>query len=225
MKPWTKAKKDREWQIKVKTKALIEKAPSGIKGSGLFATEYIKKGQAICLIDGVLLPYTDEQSAEIKEYAMHFDEQTLIMPENINDTGWHLINHSCNANSDFIEGQCVKARHAISAGKEITAPYHWAKKVPVECLCGEEYCAGNIGIISGKHSEGGGESIVREIIRWNKYGDGTLIKGLEMQHGRERLLQFYEEAYRRLGLLQPWESLKYNTKFPNNFMSIILSPH
>jgi hypothetical protein len=151
-KPWTQAKAAREEKQLADSKALTRKQPSCIGGSGLFATQAIKKGQLICPLDGARKPHAEVEAAPPDhwwhEYALGASAEGWSMIPDLESVGWHLANHSCNPNAiiDAKRDHYLVARRDISPDQEITFYYGWERFEPMPCHCGEEHCTGNIGL-------------------------------------------------------------------------------
>jgi hypothetical protein len=156
-KPWTQAREVRHEKELADGKALIRKQLSAIRGSGLFATGAIKKGQLICPLDGTRKTHAEVQAAPRDhwwhEYALGSSAEGWSVVPELDSVGWHLANHSCNPNAliDAKRDNYLVARRDIAPDQEITFDYGWERFEPMPCHCGEEHCSGNIGL---HHPEG-----------------------------------------------------------------------
>jgi hypothetical protein len=156
-KPWTQAREARHQKELADGKALIRKQPSAIGGSGLFATQAIKKGQLICPLDGTRKTHAEVQAAPRDhwwhQYAFGSSAEGWSVIPDLGLVGWHLANHSCNPNAiiDVKRDNYLVALRDIAPDQEITFDYGWERFEPMPCRCGEEHCSGNIGI---HHPEG-----------------------------------------------------------------------
>jgi SET domain-containing protein len=121
----------------------FEVLPSAGKGLGLFACRPFARGERVLALEGRLLS-TQELSDDL--LALQVGENLWLCSE-----GSHLddfINHSCEANTGFLDGQPVlQALRDIAAGEEICWDYStsiseagWS----LECRCGSSGCRGVI---------------------------------------------------------------------------------
>jgi hypothetical protein len=119
----------------------LEVRPSGAKGRGVFTLEPIARGQRILALEGRLLPtaaLTDDL------LALQVDHDLWLCSD-----GSHLddrVNHSCDPNAGFIDGQPVlHALRDITADEEICWDYSTSISEPgwsLECRCGSANCRG-----------------------------------------------------------------------------------
>jgi SET domain-containing protein len=117
----------------------LEVRNSGAKGRGVFATKPIKRGQRILALEGQLLR-TDQLTDDL--LALQVGQDLWLCSD-----GSHLddfINHSCDPNAGFIDGELVlHALRDIPAGEEICWDYSTSISEPgwsLECLCGSPRC-------------------------------------------------------------------------------------
>jgi SET domain-containing protein len=118
---------------------LLEVRPAGAKGRGVFALAPIARGQRILTLGGRLLPtaaLTDDLLA-----LQVGPDQWLCSDGSLLDD---LINHACDANTGFPEGEPVLyALRDIATGEEICWDYSTSISEPgwtLECHCGSIHC-------------------------------------------------------------------------------------
>jgi hypothetical protein len=119
----------------------LEIRQTATKGRGVFAVEPITKGSRILEFQGRVL-----QSAQLTDdlLAMQVgpDEWLCSDGSALDD----CVNHSCEPNGGFLEGDPVLyALHDIAAGEEIGWDYSTSIDEPgwtLECRCGSPSCRG-----------------------------------------------------------------------------------
>lgn len=123
------------------------------RGRGLFALVDFAPGDLICgMNEGDRRLERDEAmkiyeiDSTIKHHWALDHEGRYVIPD-VEATGWHCANNSCNPNARLAinEGVGLRARRHIRAGSEVTCWYGWTFG-RVRCLCGEEHCSGWIGV-------------------------------------------------------------------------------
>ncbi len=119
----------------------LEVRPSGAKGRGVFALEPIQHGQHIIALEGRLLPTADLTDDLL---ALQVDHDLWLCSDgsSLDD----MINHSCDPNAGFLDGQPVlHALRDIAAGEEICWDYSTSISEPgwtLDCCCGSPRCRG-----------------------------------------------------------------------------------
>jgi SET domain-containing protein len=119
----------------------LEVRSAGAKGRGVFALEPIRRGQRIVALGGRLLStaaLTDDM------LALQIGPDTWLCSDGslLDD----LVNHSCEANAGFPDGEPVlHALRDIEAGEEICWDYSTSIAEPgwtLICCCGSARCRG-----------------------------------------------------------------------------------
>jgi uncharacterized protein len=137
-------------------RVLIELAPSGIDGVGVFAVSPLRKDQRVA--EGIsesdyerLVPwkYLDELNSDIQEKIKAFCIGTpngFIPPVKYDfnrlSIEWYM-NHSCNGNIGFDKDGDFVARRDIAKGEELTYDYALAESNPsfrMKCRCDSSNC-------------------------------------------------------------------------------------
>jgi|YNPBryulayer2012_1023412.scaffolds.fasta_scaffold14247_3 SET domain-containing protein len=127
-------------------KVEIRETPN--KGKGMFARDFIKKGEKVLIWGG---EYTDERGAKLAKsmgkLVLQWDDNLYSVEDKGEDVGY-FINHSCDSNTWMTDAFTLSARRDIKKGEEITADYAlWESPDYVsswECLCGSPYCRGRV---------------------------------------------------------------------------------
>lgn len=122
------------------------------KGKGMFAVDFIKRGEVVVIWGG---NYVDKNKADIEKnngkLVMQFDEN-LFSVEDRGESDTYFINHSCNPNVWMRDTFSLETMRKIEKGEEIVADYViWEtdeyKVSKWKCSCGSSNCRG---IITGK---------------------------------------------------------------------------
>lgn len=122
------------------------------KGKGMFAIDFIKKGEVVVIWGG---NYVDKKKADIEKnngkLVMQFDEN-LFSVEDRGESDTYFINHSCNPNVWMHDTFSLETMRNINKGEELVADYViWEtdenKISKWKCSCGSSNCRG---IITGK---------------------------------------------------------------------------
>jgi SET domain-containing protein len=117
----------------------LEVRDCGARGRGVFTLDPIRRGQRIIALEGMVL-----STAELTDdlLALQIGDDLWLCSD-----GSHLddfINHSCDPNAGFAEGELVlHALRDIAAGEEICWDYSTSISEPgwfLECLCGSARC-------------------------------------------------------------------------------------
>lgn len=121
------------------TEPLLEIRPAGTKGRGVFAGEPIAAGRRIVTLGGRLLT-TAELTDDLLALQVG-DDLWLCSDGSLVDD---MINHSCDPNAGFLDGEPVlSAVRDIAAGEEISWDYSTSIAEPgwtLECRCGSARC-------------------------------------------------------------------------------------
>jgi len=120
---------------------------SRIDGKGLFAKEFIKKGEIIAIKSGYVIDKEEFKRLDekIKQYCLQIEEDFFLGPrtkEEIKDNAI-FINHSCEPNVGF-DGQITYvALHDINPGEELCHDYamtYAMRDYNLKCKCGSKNC-------------------------------------------------------------------------------------
>lgn len=132
-----------------------------VVGTGVFATEYVARGQKICSYEGSFVQrdlegmFPDERDAI---YTVQIDTNTWIRPFIYDDPSYHglewYLNHACGelANCFLPESGVVYAKRDIAVGEEILlnyATFELYDYISGGCLCGAAGCYGKDAATSG----------------------------------------------------------------------------
>ena len=127
----------------------IEFRKSRISGYGMFAREPFKKGEAVCIVGGIVM--NDSEFAAFQ--AIHRNYNSIQIDENL-----HLVedpdvtrdlegsmNHSCDSSTWMKDEATLVARRDLEAGEEATVDYalfttqsNWM--LDNRCRCGSPHC-------------------------------------------------------------------------------------
>jgi hypothetical protein len=132
---------------------------SPIDGKGAFAARDIKKGEVICLLEGVSLSFADfEKMHAMGNRSISCDQlQIGVRTYILLEKPYVFINHSCNPNAGIAGIQQLMALRNISKGDEITYDYsatewtvqdyppYYIDGWPMNCRCGSPDCRKKIG--------------------------------------------------------------------------------
>jgi len=127
----------------------IEIKQSLISGNGMFARNFIKKGETICVVGGMLVTESEFKAFQVSHStynAIQIDEDLhLVEQSEITQSFEGSMNHSCDSNVWMEDEVTLVARRDIAAGEEITVDYalfttqsNWSLDNP--CHCGSSYC-------------------------------------------------------------------------------------
>lgn len=146
----------------------IERRTSTIHGSGVFATETIRKGERIIQYTGVLRTHReiDEEYGDIQEDGHTFLftlNDSYVIDGNKRANVARYINHSCNPNCEAVVEEDDKGRperdkifiealRSIRPGQELTFNYGIVLDEPHTprlkklwaCRCGAKNCTGTM---------------------------------------------------------------------------------
>jgi|SRR3989344_5554352 len=120
-----------------------------VEGKGLFADDYIPKGEVVLQFGG---NYTNKAGADealkAEKLIMQWDEDLYSYEDRGDDDGYFL-NHSCDSNTWMIDAFTLVAKRDIKNGEEITADYVlWESDENYisnwECKCGAQNCRAKI---------------------------------------------------------------------------------
>jgi SET domain-containing protein len=128
--------------------------PSGIEGSGLFATADLTAGTVVLRLGGRLVSTVELDAliaaADADPGAAYVDSTTvdedvhLVLPSR---STAHFANHSCDPNQWHDGPFEVVARRDIAAGEELTVDYATSAGAPglrMVCACGAAACRGSV---------------------------------------------------------------------------------
>jgi SET domain-containing protein len=123
------------------TDPVLEIRPAGAKGRGVFAGEPIAAGRRIVALGGRLLT-TADLTDDLLALQVG-DDLWLCSDGSLLDD---MINHSCDPNAGFPDGEPVlSALRDIAAGEEIGWDYSTSIAEPgwsLDCRCGAANCRG-----------------------------------------------------------------------------------
>ena len=139
--------------MSVKTSCLnpkLEAKHSKTHGKGIFAKEYIQKGERLAIFGGDVM-HIDEISAlpvECQNYPMQIEERFVLGSRTAVIEDADLFNHSCNPNSGFKGQIFLVAMRDIKKDEEITFDYAMVVSKSIgsdivfemECKCGSSNC-------------------------------------------------------------------------------------
>ena len=113
-----------------------------IDGKGVFADEFIKKGQKIQYINGKRMKKVTKSSSDSKSID-HWIGVGRFSWIDTEGTPFRFINHSCEPNAAIMGTKTVVALQDIQKDDEITIDYsmtdadpHWG----ISCSCGTKNC-------------------------------------------------------------------------------------
>jgi SET domain-containing protein len=138
------------------TSSLLEVAPSGVHGRGVYATKFISKGTCIIEYAGQRVAWEETPDDEDNPHTFIFglENGEVINPEvDGNEARW--INHCCDPNCEAIEEDdriFIYAMREIEPGEELSYDYALEIDEPItkksmkeyECLCGTRSCRGTL---------------------------------------------------------------------------------
>lgn len=119
---------------------------SSIHGLGVEAVEFIKEGEPVGVLGGIVVPHS-----EIKEYWTEqghvgiqiSDDFYVVPPDRKELEKYGVYNHSCSPNIGFgNEGIILYTIRDIRKGEELVFDYAFCEldKPPFECACGSKNC-------------------------------------------------------------------------------------
>ena len=127
----------------------IEFRTSRISGNGMFASQPIKEGEAVCIVGGIVM--TDEEFAAFQDThriynAIQIDDHLhLVEDPEVTRTLEGSMNHSCDSSTWMEDEVTLVARRDIQAGEEATVDYalfttqsNWM--LDTRCRCGSPDC-------------------------------------------------------------------------------------
>ena len=125
---------------------------SDLNGKGLFAKEYIKKGELIFIKAGHIVDYGEAKKLELKlgEYCLQITDKFFLCPtteEEVKNTAI-FINHSCEPNVGPDGQISFVALRDIKVGEELFHDYAMTTDRPYELKCNCK-CSNCRRIISG----------------------------------------------------------------------------
>jgi uncharacterized protein len=117
-------------------------------GFGLFAREYIKSGETLCVWSGQV--YTEEQLADVPieraQHGLQVEENVYLLPLGVGDPA-DYVNHSCDPNAGLNGQICLVAIRDILLDEEVCFDYAMSDSSDYdefECHCGSPMCRGRI---------------------------------------------------------------------------------
>ena len=127
----------------------IEFRPSRISDNGMFAGEPINKGEAVCIVGGIVM--TDEEFEAFQATYRNYnaiqinDHLHLVEDPEVTRNLEGSMNHSCDSSSWMDDDATLVARRDIEAGEEVTIDYalfttqsNWM--LDTRCRCGSPFC-------------------------------------------------------------------------------------
>jgi uncharacterized protein len=127
----------------------IEFRPSRISDNGMFAREPINKGEAVCIVGGIVM--TDEefiafQGAHRIYNSIQIDDHLhLVEDPEVTRYLEGSMNHCCDSSTWMDDDATLVARRNIEPGEEVTVDYalfttqsNWM--LDTRCRCGSPYC-------------------------------------------------------------------------------------
>jgi SET domain-containing protein len=135
---------------------LLQVAPSGVHGRGVYATQFIPEGTCVIEYTGQRMSWDDAPNDENDPHTFNFglDNGEVINPEiGGNEARW--INHSCAPNCEAIEEDdriFIYAMRDIGSGEELSYDYALELDEPItkkiiqefRCHCGTSRCRGTM---------------------------------------------------------------------------------
>jgi hypothetical protein len=112
-------------------------------GKGVFARRPFRKGQAVGLMRGTIIPGDDYDPS----YCVDMGELGVLDPK----TPFRYLNHSCDPNCELVEWDAeadevpeiwVHALRAVRPDDQLTIDYAWAADAAIRCKCGSDKCRG-----------------------------------------------------------------------------------
>ena len=115
---------------------------SPIHGTGMFATESIKKDEVIAVYGGIIVPKSDINSYREKIggiRGIQISDGFFICPT---ESKGGLFNHSCNPNLGYQNTILIVALKDIPAGEELAFDYGMSETnfQPWACTCNSQNC-------------------------------------------------------------------------------------
>jgi uncharacterized protein len=127
----------------------IEFRKSRISDNGMFAREPINKGEAVCIVGGIVM--TDEEfiafqaAQRIYNSIQINDHLHLVEDPEVTRTLEGSMNHSCDSSTWMADDATLVARRNIEPGEEVTIDYalfttqsNWM--LDTRCRCGSPHC-------------------------------------------------------------------------------------
>ncbi len=121
-----------------------EARPHPAGGCGVFALEFIPKGELVSLWGGRIVPKheLDPSMPRFTQRVLQIDEDLYILTAETPEPN-DCFNHSCNPNLGFSGQIGLVAMHDIQPGEELTFDYAMSDGEPYdefECHCGAKNC-------------------------------------------------------------------------------------
>lgn len=107
--------------------------------AGIFATEFIREGEIICIFEGESVPvYSTFQFGVRPKQLLQVGEKEFVSIS----SDLKFMKHSCEPNAYFKEKQILYAWKDILPGKEITYDYSFNDNFnfSFKCACGSKSC-------------------------------------------------------------------------------------
>jgi hypothetical protein len=127
----------------------IEFRTSRISGNGMFAREPIRKGEAVCVVGGIVMTdseFAAFQTAHSLYNSIQIDDHLhLVEAPEVTRNLEGSMNHSCDSSAWMADEATLVARRDIEAGEEVTIDYalfttqsNWM--LDTRCRCGSPHC-------------------------------------------------------------------------------------
>lgn len=231
MKPWTERKQVAEAMGNTAVAIGARALPTGIALRGLYAARDFAPGDYVASYQGrtihkaeLMALHESDRAAydRVTEYAVGSLKEGMLFPNDLDAPGAHLINHSCQPNTDWAQKErgamLIRAIRPIKEGEELTIFYGWlGLKDAIDgprhpCACQAPFCAGSVPLYVEMVDFGDGrggprlpeEEVERRFLA-DLYNDtneheGLLhryaTEGIDMIMGVERVAPFDFDAYR-----------------------------
>lgn len=114
---------------------------------GLFAREFIAKGELLAVFGGKVVTYEElrEVPYEIRRLSLQVAEDFYLLSITETEADW--VNHSCTPNAGLNGQIMLVAMRDIQRGEEITFDYAMSDGTPYDefdCMCGSLDCRGYV---------------------------------------------------------------------------------
>lgn len=125
-----------------------EARPHPQGGCGVFAREFIYKGELISLWGGDIVPKSrlDPSMPRFTQRVLQIDEDLYILTAEESEPN-DCFNHSCDPKLGFTGQIGLVAMHDIDVGEELTFDYAMSDGEPYDefiCHCGSIHCRGKV---------------------------------------------------------------------------------